>query len=52
MAWLAVEDGYVRVTFYFAERPRAVLLPVTFEVRDRAGLALVGAVLSVKLAAR
>lgn len=75
VAWLAVEDGCVRVTFYFAERHRAVLvaadgltadvreriestpmsgklLPVTFEVRDEADLAQVGAVLSVKLAAR
>lgn len=75
VAWLAVEEGYVRVTFYFAERHRAVLvaadglttevrerigstplsgklLPVTFEVRDGADLAQVGAVLSVKLAAR
>lgn len=25
VAWLAVEDGYVRVTFYLAERHRAVL---------------------------
>jgi hypothetical protein len=40
VAWLAVEDGYVRVTFYFAERHRALLVAtegITAEVRERIG---------------
>jgi hypothetical protein len=75
IAWLAVEEGFVRITFYFAERHRAAfrdasdlgpevrerieatplsgkLLPVTFEVRDSADVALVGAVLAIKLAVK
>jgi hypothetical protein len=73
IAWLAVEEGVVRITFYFAERHRATfrgasdlsgemrehieatpligkLLPVTLEVRSSADVALVRAVLAIKLA--
>jgi hypothetical protein len=75
VAWVTVEDGFVRVSFYFAERHRAALaeadglarqvrdrisatpvsgrlLPVTFEVRERADLDPVRAVLAVKLTAK
>lgn len=72
IAWLAVEEGVVRITFYFAERHRTAirdapgltdevrervevtpligkLLPVTFDVRSSADVALVRAVLAIKL---
>jgi hypothetical protein len=72
IAWLAVEEGLVRVTFYFAERHRTALrdapgltgevrervedtpligklLPVTFEIRSSVDVALVRALLTIKL---
>jgi hypothetical protein len=75
IAWLTVDEGIVRITFYFAERHRATfrdasalsgglrerieatpligkLLPVTLEVRSSADVALVSAVLAIKLAAK
>lgn len=75
IAWLAVDESLVRITFYFAERHRAAfrdasdirgevrerieatplsgrLLPVTFEVRSSEDVALVSAVLAIKLSVK
>jgi hypothetical protein len=51
IAWLAVEDGFVRVTFHFAERHRATLAEadgLARQVRDRiAAIAVSRRLLSV-----
>jgi hypothetical protein len=56
IAWLAVEDGFVRVTFYFAERHRAALMDaaaLSGEIRDRVEAApLIGRLLPVTLEVR
>ena len=56
IAWLAVEDGFVRVTFHFAERHRATLAEadgLARQVRDRiAATAVSGRLLSVTFEVR
>jgi hypothetical protein len=56
IAWLAVEDGFVRVTFHFAERHRAALAEadgLAQQVRDRiAATAVSGRLLSVTFEVR
>jgi hypothetical protein len=56
IAWLAVEDGFVRVAFYFAERHRAALADadgLAQQVRDRiAATAVSGRLLSVTFEVR
>ena len=56
IAWLAVEDGFVRVTFHFAERHRATLAEadgLARQARDRiAATAVSGRLLSVTFEVR
>lgn len=56
IAWLAVEDGFVQVSFHFAERHRAALAEadgLARQVRDRiAATAVSGRLLSVTFEVR
>jgi hypothetical protein len=56
IAWLTVEDGFVRVAFHFAERHRAALAEadgLPRQVRERiSGMALSGRLLSVTFEVR
>jgi hypothetical protein len=56
IAWLAVEEGVVRITFYFAERHRAAFRDapdLSGEVRERIGsMPLIGKLLPVTLEVR